>query len=557
MTQHDNAQDKAQDSATPIDPVTLEVVRHKLDGIANEMELTLLRSSFSPIVKEGLDASSSLFTLQGETLAQACSVPIHLATLIPIVNAMIKAFPLDTMREGDIYIMNDPYLGGTHLPDIALVSPVFTRSGKLLAIAATMAHHQDVGGMSPGSIPTNATEIFQEGLRIPPLKLYDQGTLNQTLDAMMRLNVRIPDTLMGDIDAQIAGCHIGIRRLQDLEEVYGEAALTAMFKALLDHSERMTVDALRAIPQGRYSYTGWLDNDGIDNDTLVKIQVAVEVIDGRMHVDFTGTSDQVRGPFNCVASGSQAAAYFAVRVLSNPDIPTNGGCFRAVSLTLPEGSIVNPRSPAPVCSRTSTIKRITASLLGAFKDVLPDRVGADSASTLTAVAFGGLSGDGRAFVVGELIAGGNGASVRGDGVDVVETDASNCMNYPAEAIEMSAPIRVHRVALRSGSGGDGQFRGGLGLIKEFEVLTDGVTVTHRGEGHRYEAAGAQGGASGQSASSKILRANGDEESINSKLVTRLNRGDRLVVQTAGGGGWGAPETRTSAAREADKMAGKV
>lgn len=547
----------SDEAANPIDPVTLEVVRHKLDGIANEMELTLLRSSFSPIVKEGLDASASLFTPRGETLAQACAVPIHLATLIPIVNVIIATFPVDTMRDGDVYIMNDPYLGGTHLPDIALVAPVFARSGKLLAFAATMAHHQDVGGMSPGSIPTHATEIYQEGIRIPPLKLYDAGELNHTLDAMLRLNVRIPDTLMGDIHAQIAGCKIGIRRLADLEDVYGDAQLAAMFDALLDHSERMTADALRAIPSGRYTYTGWLDNDGIDNDRLVKIQVAVEVGDGRFHVDFTGTSDQVRGPFNCVPSGPHAAAYFAVRVLTSPDIPTNGGCFRTVSLTLPEGSLVNPRPPAPVCSRTSTIKRIAACLLGAFKDVLPDRVGADSSSTLTAIAFGGHGADGRPFVVGELIAGGNGASVDGDGVDVVETDASNCMNYPAEAIEMGAPVRVLRVALRKGSGGDGQHRGGLGLVKEFEVLCDGVTVTHRGEGHRYQAQGAQGGAPGQSAFSEIIRAGGKREPIGSKLVTTFNRGDRLVVETAGGGGWGAPASRSTAARDADRAAGKV
>lgn len=540
-----------------IDPITLEVMRHKLDGIANEMELTLLRSSFSPIVKEGLDASASLFTPLGETLAQACSVPIHLATLIPIVAAILARYPLDSMRDGDVYIMNDPYLGGTHLPDIALVAPVFGLAGKPIALAATMAHHQDVGGMTPGSIPTNATEIFQEGLRIPPLKLYDAGQLNETLDAMMRLNVRIPDTLMGDITAQIAGCKIGIRRLQEVESVFGEAALSAMFAELLDHSERMTLEALRAVPAGRYTYTGWLDNDGIDLDEPVKIQVAVEVSDGRFHVDFTGTAAQVRGPFNCVPSGSQAAAYFAVRVLTDSTIPTNGGCFRPVTLTLPERSLVNPEAPAPVCSRTSTIKRITACLLAAFKEVLPDKVGADSASTLTAIAFGGVDDDGRRFVVGELIAGGNGASRDGDGVDVIETDASNCMNYPAEAIEMNAPLRVRQVALRTGSGGDGHFRGGLGLVKEFEVLCDHLTVTHRGEGHRHAAQGASGGEPGLCAQSAIVRRSGETEPINSKIVTTMRRGDRLIVGTAGGGGWGDPATRDEAARASDRAAGKV
>ncbi|PRG59741.1 5-oxoprolinase [Burkholderia multivorans] len=540
-----------------IDPITLEVVRHKLDGIANEMELNLLRSSFSPIVKEGLDASASLFTIKGETLAQACSVPIHLATLIPVVNAILSSYPLESMKDGDVYIMNDPYLGGTHLPDIALVAPVFGKSGKPIAITATMAHHQDVGGMSPGSIPTHATEIFQEGLRIPPLKFYDGGELNTTLDAMLRLNVRVPEMLMGDLHAQIAGCKIGIRRLSDLEAVYGADELSAMFEALLDHSEHLTVDALRTIPEGQYRYTGWLDNDGIDLDKPVKIQVAVNVQGGKLHVDFSGTSAQVRGPFNCVASGSHAAVYFAVRTLTNPDIPTNGGCFRCVTVTLPEGTLVNPRAPAPVCARTATIKRISATLLAAFKDVLDDKVGADSASTLTAVAFGGLNEEGKPFVVSELIAGGNGASREGDGVDVIETDASNCMNYPAEAIEMNAPVRVRRMALRTGSGGDGTHRGGLGIIKEFEMLADGITMTHRGEGHRRGAEGAAGGAAGQVAVSQIVRNSGQVEEIKSKIVTTLSRGDRLIVQTAGGGGWGKPSDRDDSARREDQLNGKV
>jgi N-methylhydantoinase B len=289
----------------------------------------------------------------------------------------------------------------------------------------------------------------------------------------------------------------------------------------------------------------------------VRIQVAVDVADGRFHVDFTGTSAQVRGPFNCVPSGSRAAAYFAVRVLTDAAIPTNGGCFRPVTLTLPQGSLVNPASPAPVCSRTSTIKRITACLLAAFKEVLPEKVGADSASTLTAIAFGGIDNEGRNFVVGELIAGGNGASRYGDGVDVVETDASNCMNYPAEAIEMNAPIRVHRVALRRGSGGDGEFRGGLGLVKEFEVLCDQLTVTHRGEGHRRPAQGAAGGQPGQCAQSAVIRRSGEIEPINSKIVTTLRRGDRLLVETAGGAGWGDPQQRADEARSGDAAAGKV
>lgn len=543
-------------STAGLDPITVEVVRNKLDGIANEMESTLLRSSFSPVVKEGLDASASLFTVEGETLAQACAIPIHLATLIPIVRTFLKEFPLDGMAEGDIYIMNDPYLGGTHLPDIALAMPVF-HQGRPIAISAAMTHHQDVGGMTPGSVPTNATEIFQEGLRIPPLKLRDRGVMNDTLVRMLRLNVRIPDVVMGDINAQIAACQIGARRLVELAGAYGHNLLQSIFQSLLDRSEIMTRAALSDIPAGTYRYVDHLDNDGIELDRLVRIEVAVTVKDGTMHCDFTGSSPQVRGPFNCVPSGSAAAAYFAVRALTDPTIPTNAGCFRPVSLQLPEGSVVNPKAPAPVGSRTATIKRVTSCILGAFKDVLPDKVPADSGGELLTLAFGGQRPDGTAYVIGEFIAGGAGASHRSDGVDVVETDASNCMNLPVEALEMEAPIRVHRMALRRDSGGDGAHRGGLGVVKELELLGDEATLTHRGERHFCPAKGSNGGKSGAPAVSRIMRASGEETVIVSKLVTTLRKGDRLILETAGGGGYGDPKARDAESRAADLVNGKV
>lgn len=539
-----------------LDPITVEVVRHKLEGIANEMESTLLRSSFSPIVKEGLDASASLFTVRGETLAQACAVPIHLATLIPVVQTFLREYPVETMRDGDVYIMNDPYLGGTHLPDIALMTPVF-HQGKVLALSAAMTHHQDVGGMTPGSIPTNATEIFQEGIRIPPLKLREGGVMNDTLVKLLRLNVRIPDTLMGDLNAQIAGCQIGARRLAELAETLGPDLLAAIFDELLARSEAMTRAALRAIPQGTYRSVDWLDNDGIELEKHVRIEVAVTVKDGGIHIDLTGTSPQLKGPFNCVPSGSQAAAYFAIRALTDATIPTNAGCFRPVSLHLPVGTLVNPVEPAPVGSRTATIKRITGCILAAFKDVLPDRVPADSGGELLVLAFGGSQKTGASFVTGELIAAGSGAARRCDGVDVIETDATNCMNLPAEAMEMEAPIRVHRVALCRDSGGPGRQRGGLGIVKEFETLVDGVTMTHRGERHYHPAAGSHGGLPGAKAHSVLLRTSGAQEVISSKLVSTMHRGDRLVVATAGGGGYGDPKERDREAVREDLSNGKI
>ena len=539
-----------------IDPVTLEVLRNKLDGIANEMQSTLLRSSFSPIVKEGLDASACLFSIQGETLSQSISIPIHLATLIPVIETFLDRFPLDTLGEGDLLVMNDPYLGGTHLPDIAVAMPVMHR-GRPIALAAAMTHHQDVGGMAPGSVPTNATEIFQEGVRIPPLKLRDGGVMNETFVAIMRQNVRMPDAFMGDLNAQIAACTVGARRLDTVAEAYGADLLLDVFEELLNRSEQMTRASLRTIPDGEYSYKDYLDNDGIELDRPIPIEVLVRVRDGQLSCSFEGTADQVRGPFNCVPSGTAAAALFAVRAITDAEIPTNGGCFRPVSLVLPEGSLVNPKPPAPVPSRTATIKRITGCILGALKDVLPDRIPADSGGELLILSFGGQREDGTTFVVGDLIASGSGASGLGDGVDMIETDATNCMNLPVEALELDAPIRVRHFALAPGSGGGGQYRGGLGCRREYEIMTGEVTVTYRGERHDHAAQGSMGGEPGARASAVIHRAAGGEEAIPSKQVTVLYPGDRLCVQTAGGGGYGPPEKRNPRAVSADLASGKT
>lgn len=339
------------------DPITLEVVRNKLDGIANEMQLTLVRSAFSAIVKEGLDASAALFTLQGETLAQALAVPIHLGALVPMVGRLIHDVPLETMRAGDIWILNDTYMGGTHLPDIAIMMPVFA-GGEPVAISAAMTHHQDVGGMAPGSTPTNATEIFQEGIRIPLLKFFDQGTPNETLVAMLRRNVRLPDILMGDINAQVAACHIGARRLAELAAAQGTETLRSIIAELLDRAETISRAALRQLPAGTYRHADLMDNDGVDLDKRIRIEVAVTIADGTMCCDFTGSSPQVRGPFNCMPSGPYAAACFALRAVTDPHnrIPNNGGCFRAIDSSCRRAAWsirANPRPPAAARPRSS------------------------------------------------------------------------------------------------------------------------------------------------------------------------------------------------------------
>jgi N-methylhydantoinase B len=546
-------------TAGRFDPVTLEVVRNRLDMIAEEMQLTLLRSSCSPIVKEGLDASASLFTVDGVTLAQACAIPIHLATLIPAVAEIRRRFPPETMREGDIFILNDPYAGGTHLPDIALIVPVFA-AGRLIALAATMTHHQDVGGLAAGSVPTNATEIYQEGLRLPAVAWARGGIFDETLTAVLRANVRIPDVFIGDLHAQVAACRVGAIRLAEAAARHGDTTLLAAFALLIERSEAMTRAALRAMPEGTWTAEDWLDNDGIALDTPLRIAVSATVRGGAIHFDLTGSSPQARGPVNAVPSGSLAAACFAVRAVTDPQIPNNGGCFRPITLTLPEGSIVNPRLPAPVNARSATIKRITGCMLAALAGAVPERMPAPSAGELLVMAFGGQWSDGRPFVTGELLAGGSGAGPGYDGVDAIETDATNCMNLPAEAMELEAPIRIRRWSLRRGSGGAGTFRGGLGQVKEYEVL-DAVAAplsfSHRGERHAIAAQGLAGGGSGARAVSTIHRADGRVETIRSKCVTALAPGDRVVVETAGGGGWGDARRRDASAAASDVANGKV
>jgi N-methylhydantoinase B len=541
-----------------VDPITLEVLRNKLDGIANEMQLTLVRSAFSAIVKEGLDASASLFTLQGETLAQALAIPVHLGALTPMVGRLLKDVPLEAMGEGDIWILNDTYLGGTHLPDIAIMMPVFA-DDRVIAISAAMTHHQDVGGMAPGSTPTNATEIFQEGIRIPLLQFRSGDVLNDTLIAMLRRNVRLPDVLMGDINAQVAACTMGARRLADLAANFGHDELLTLFDELLNRSETMTRQALRGLQEGTYRHVDYLDNDGIELDKLVRIEVAVTIEGGKMTCDFTGTSPQVRGPFNCMASGPYAAACFALRSVTDPEarIPNNGGCFRPLAFHLPEGSLVNPREPAPTGCRTSTIKRITTAILGALRQAAPDRVPADSGSEIVIMHFGGQRSDGRRYVTSQLLVAGSGASPQLDGVDVIETDATNCLNVPAEALMMEAPIRVHRFALARDSGGPGTHRGGLGGMFEYELLDGEATVTYRGERHLCEADGVADGVAGGRASAVIKRAGGGEEVVKSKVVATLRKGDRIVISTAGGGGYGAPTARDPTLVQADLRNGKV
>jgi N-methylhydantoinase B len=540
-----------------IDPVLLEVLRNRLEAIADEMELTLLKSAASPIVKEGLDASAALFNIRGETIAQAAAIPIHLGALQCAAERIVRAFPPAGLREGDAFLLNDPYDGGTHLPDITLAVPVFSE-GHPVALACTMCHHQDVGGRTPGSVPTDATELYQEGIIIPPTQLFRAGLLDENLLALLTRNVRLPDVFTGDLMAQVAAGRLGSARLRELFAAHGTERVLGYIEELLTRAETLTRRQIEAIPDGEYRFEDYLDNDGVDLGRRVKIAVTVGVRGSSMTFDFTGTDAQVRGPFNSVPASTLSAVYYAIRAISDPSVPNNGGCFRAVDVVLPEGTVVNPRPPAPVSCRTATIKRIADTILGALVRALPERMPAANSGTLLVMAFGGTDPEtGRPFVASELAAGGMGARPRKDGIDVIETDVSNCMNIPVESVEMSFPLRIPRARLWTDSGGAGQFRGGLGLEKVFEASETDVMISHRGERFASAPWGLHGGAPGRSGHAFIVRKDGRREELPSKQMIVLHAGDQLWEYIAGGAGYGDPLDRDPEMVQHDVLDGKV
>ncbi|WP_158228150.1 hydantoinase B/oxoprolinase family protein [Pseudonocardia sp. MH-G8] len=526
-----------------MDPITKEVVRYRLSTIADEMEMTLLRAAYSVIVKEGLDASSAVFDRSGNNIAQAAAIPIHLGCMIPAVETVLRRWPVDEMAPGDVFILNDPYAGGTHLPDIAVIRPLF-HSGRAVALAATMSHHQEIGGMVPGSLPPNATDLYQEGLRLPPMKLYDAGTIVEPIFDILRANVRTPDVVLGDLRAQLAACHLAEERIGELVDEIGGAELAAVMDALLEQSAQLTAERISAIPDGTYTFTDYLDDDGVRVGQRIVIRAAVTIDGSAVHIDFTGTDEQTKGPYNCVPASSIAAVYYVLRAVTGADIPNNSGCYRSVRITLPPGTLVNPVEPAPVNSRTATLLRLCDVLFGCFQQAIPDRMPAAQSGQLLVMNFGGTDPEtGKLFVTSELGVGGMGGRPGLDGVDAVEASASNCMNVPAEAIEMESPLRVVQWSVWPDSGGAGRWRGGCGTEKVFELTAGEVSANYRGERHTSRAWGVEGGADAPSSRAVVHRADGHDDELPSKTMVHLEAGDQLRVALSGGGGYGDPLTR--------------
>jgi N-methylhydantoinase B len=542
---------------TAIDPISLEVVRNKLDDVANEMEITLLKSSHSATVKEALDASAAIFDGRGRQIAQAIAGPLHLGMIILGVQRFLQAFPPETMQDGDVFVLNDPFDGGNHLPDLIMTMPVFA-CGEPVALATTITHHQEMDGRSPGSTPMDATEIFQEGLRIPPVKLFEAGAPNATLLALIERNVRTPESVIGDVYGQLAACHVGRRGVLAAVERYGRETLLAYLDELLDRAERLTREAIGSIPGGTYRFVDFLDNDGIDVDRRIRIEVTVTVAGSEFVVDLTGSSPQAKGPINCVPASTLAAIYYVVKVATDPTIPANAGCYRPVRAVLPERSVVNPAPPAAVNGRAVTVRRIVDALLGALAPALPHILPAASNGHPVVMYGGGVDpASGRAYGFAEFGTGGMGGRPGKDGVDAIQTDTSNAQNIPVEALELESPVRVGYLRLRRDSGGPGRYRGGLGLEKRLEVLRGTLRVSHRGERHYTAPWGLFGGEAGASSCTVLQRADGTVSSVPSKLDFDLQPGDRLDVWKSGGGGHGDPLERDPEAVLADVLDGKV
>jgi N-methylhydantoinase B len=551
------AQEPTPDSER-LDAVTLEVIRNRFDVIAEEMEITLLKAAHSAIVKEALDASAAIYDRHGRTMAQAAAIPAHLGMLVASVRRVAEAFPDGVARPGDAYVMNDPYDGGTHLPDVTIVIPVFFED-RLVAYAATMCHHQDIGGKTPGSTPPDAGEIYAEGLRIPLIKLYDQGRPNDTFFKMLRVNVRVPEMFEGDLGAQIAAGNTGARRLGELFAEFGAEIVSAAVDQLMDYAERLTRLGIERIPDGDYSFEDYLDDDAMGSPPI-KIRASISIRGSEFHVDFTGSSPQVRGAINCVPASTMAAVYYVIRAITDPTIPNNDGCYRPIHATLPLGSIVNPLPPAPVSARTLTFKRIADVMLGALAPAIPDRIIAASSGQANIMYVGGLDPEtGHNFVgfIGVPWAGGMGARPDKDGIDVIETDMTNCLNYPTEACETDLPMRLRYVRLWEDSGGAGKFRGGLGYVAEVDWLRGEATVSIRRDRHVYGPWGLFGGKAAPPCRTILVHPDGTEEEIPSKKIFTIQQGDVLKIWTSGGGGHGDPLERPPEPVLADVLDGRV
>jgi N-methylhydantoinase B len=569
------------------DPIELEIFKNLYHSIAEEMGAALRRTAFSPNIKERRDYSCAVFDDTGEVIAMGDHMPVHLGSMPRSVQAAIAGGEL---QPGDVVMLNDPFRGGTHLPDITLVAPVYvassTRVQRKLAdrstasrlgrrvggrrqsgtrsvtdfYVASRAHHADVGGAYPGSMGL-CREIYQEGFRIPPVKIVRGGKMQSDILSLVLNNVRTPEEREGDLGAQIAACHTGTTRLQELCRRYGVGRAKRAASDLLNYSEEMMRSFLANIPTGTYEAEDFLDNDGV-SERPVKISVSITFTpvtrqrrtygSGRnrpstrpaVRIDFSGSDPQVQGSVNAVEAITYSACFYVFRCLLAEDVPATAGLMGPIEVIAPAGTVVNARPPAAVAGgNVETSQRIVDVLLRALAQAIPKRIPAAASGTMNNLTIGGIDPQtGEPFAYYETIAGGMGARPSKDGVSGVHTHMTNSLNTPAEALEHAYPLRVRQYSLRTGSGGDGKIRGGDGIIREIEVLTE-AEVTLLAERRARGPYGLAGGKDGSPGTTEVVRQNGSSEPIAGKSNIRLRPGDRIRIQSPGGGGWGEPKAR--------------
>jgi N-methylhydantoinase B len=525
------------------DPIELEIFKNLFHSIAEEMGAALRRTAFSSNIKERRDYSCAVFNSAGEVIAMGDHMPVHLGSMPMSVRAGIAACD---MAPGDVVMLNDPFCGGTHLPDITLIAPVYVkprrRPGRTSPdfYVASRAHHADVGGTYAGSMGL-CREIYQEGFRIPPVRIMRAGVMERDVLALLLSNVRTPEEREGDLGAQIAACHTGAERLREVCKRYRIDRVQRAARELLQYSEELMRAFLLRVPSGIYRAEDFLDNDGI-SDKPVKIAVRVTVEQKQVIVDFTGSDAQVEGSINAVEAITYSACFYVFRCLLADDVPATAGLMRPVQVIAPEGTVVNARPPAAVAGgNVETSQRMVDVLLRALAQAIPDKIPAAASGTMNNLTIGGIDPrTSRPFAYYETIAGGMGARPDKSGVSGVHTHMTNSLNTPAEALEYAYPLRVRRYSLRPGSGGGGEHRGGDGIIREIEVLTD-CEVTLLADRRARGPWGLAGGSAGAPGKASVIRHGGPIEEMPGKFSTRLRKGERIRIESPGGGGWGTVE----------------
>jgi N-methylhydantoinase B len=525
------------------DPIEFELFKNALFGAADEMALTVFRTTYSGVLKDNMDYSTALFAGDGTLVAQGLTLPGHLGSMPTAIASVAAAFD-GRIDPGDVFILNDPFRGGMHLPDVFIFKPIF-RGAAPIAWAGAVCHHTDVGGRVPGSNASDSTEIYQEGLRIPPLKLYERGRRNETLFALIESNVRVPVKVFGDLRAQLAACHVAEQAIQEMVARYGEARLAQYMTELVDYTERMTRAAIRDLPDGIYDFLDHIDDDGIDVGRPIPLKVAITKQGDRIAVDWTGSSPQVKGAINNTLSYTKSASYCAIRSVLPQNIPTNEGVFRAISVTAPEGTIANMVLPGACAARGLTGFRMVDCMFGALAKMLPDKVFAASDGGNTGVSIGGWHRDRTPFIYVDFTCCAWGARPYADGLDGNSHIYANMASQPIEVTESEQPLQIVAYEFIQDAMGPGKFRGGTPFRREYRLLADEAILQVRSDRHAFRPFGLYGGGPGRP-SMNYLNPDRNPEPLPSKLTMTMKRGDLFRHEVAGGGGWGDPLERDPA-----------